>query len=531
MTVASIRSSTNDASVRKADHTNYVTTHDAAVGEGVSSVAEIFVGQQFPFATFFYGIWRPVLYFDLSGLGTVIEVVSATLTITCRNDFSTTDFTIRLVDGSVAEDTLAVADYGDLLAMLTAIADTITTNTWAGTKTFTLNAAGIALLTGSTTNLKKLCLRSENDINSTAPAGSERVGFATADDATEADRPLLILTYVGGSTASSNVTTQAVSAIDKTTATGNGNVTGLGTPEATQHGHVWATFPNPTTSDDKTTNGVPAATGAYTSALTGLLANTLYYCRAYVTNAIGTIYGAEVTFTTLADVPAVTTNPATIVSGLTALGSGSIDNQGGSGVTAHGLCWSTSANPTVADSKTDLGATIQLYSFTSLMTGLLVSTTYHFRAYATNASGTGYGADVTFATNAIGAPTVSTQAVTNALPTIAMGNGTIVAIGGGTITQHGHCWSTTANPTTADSKTTNGAGVAGVFTSLITGLTAGTGYHTRAYATNAYGTGYGEDVEFNQVAGELRGVIKVVGEAFVYTSKTGVRRYIQGVEY
>lgn len=92
------------------------------------------------------------------------------------------------------------------------------------------------------------------------------------------------------------VTTQAMTSIITTTATGNGNVTDLGDPAATQHGHCWNTTGTPTTSDDKTANGVPSATGAFTSSLTGLTSGTLYYVRAYVTNAIGTSYGGEVNF-------------------------------------------------------------------------------------------------------------------------------------------------------------------------------------------------------------------------------------------
>ena len=95
------------------------------------------------------------------------------------------------------------------------------------------------------------------------------------------------------------VTTQAVTDIAPTTATGNGNITNLGTPSATQHGHCWSTSANPTTADSKTENGVPAGTGAFTSTITGLTANTLYHVRAYATNSIGTSYGADVQFTTL----------------------------------------------------------------------------------------------------------------------------------------------------------------------------------------------------------------------------------------
>ena len=192
--MASLRSTTKDAHVFKGDSTSYTTTHDVDRGESAPSGAVLTVGQQFPIATDKYAIWRTVVYLDLSGYGASITVSAATLTITCGTDFSTTDFTIRMVDGSDAENTLSVFDYGDLRDSTTAIASTITTNTWTGTKTFTFNAAGLALLSGSTTNRKKLCLRSEEDINSSAPTGLENVGFASADDPL-VSTPLLSITY------------------------------------------------------------------------------------------------------------------------------------------------------------------------------------------------------------------------------------------------------------------------------------------------------------------------------------------------
>lgn len=93
------------------------------------------------------------------------------------------------------------------------------------------------------------------------------------------------------------VTTQAVTSIQPTTAIGNGNITAIGLAPVTQHGVCWNTSGSPTVSDDKTEEG-EASTGAFTSAMTGLTPETLYYCRAYATNSIGTSYGGEVTFTT-----------------------------------------------------------------------------------------------------------------------------------------------------------------------------------------------------------------------------------------
>jgi len=95
------------------------------------------------------------------------------------------------------------------------------------------------------------------------------------------------------------------------------------------------------------------------------------------------------------------------------------------------------------------------------------------------------------------APIVTTQAVTGINTTTATGNGTLVDLGYSNPTAHGVCWNTTGNPTIADNFTDEGAAAAtGAFTSGMTGLTSGTIYYVRAYATNAAGTGYGEQVAF-----------------------------------
>ena len=93
------------------------------------------------------------------------------------------------------------------------------------------------------------------------------------------------------------VTTTAISEIDKTTATGGGNVTADGDATVTARGICWSTSQNPTISGSHTTDGT--GTGSFTSAMTGLTAGTTYYVRAYATNIAGTAYGEEVSFTTL----------------------------------------------------------------------------------------------------------------------------------------------------------------------------------------------------------------------------------------
>jgi hypothetical protein len=96
------------------------------------------------------------------------------------------------------------------------------------------------------------------------------------------------------------VTTQAVSAITQTTATGNGNVTEHGGSLVTERGICWNTSGTPTTADSKATSS--GAMGAYTVSMSGLSAGTHYYARAYAINSIGTSYGAQEEFDTLSGV-------------------------------------------------------------------------------------------------------------------------------------------------------------------------------------------------------------------------------------
>lgn len=98
------------------------------------------------------------------------------------------------------------------------------------------------------------------------------------------------------------VTTQAVSSIASTTATGNGNVTADGGATVSERGVCWKTSTGPTTADSKANSGT--GTGAYTVSMTSLSPNTLYYVKAYAINSVGTSYGSEVTFTTLSSGPA-----------------------------------------------------------------------------------------------------------------------------------------------------------------------------------------------------------------------------------
>jgi len=105
----------------------------------------------------------------------------------------------------------------------------------------------------------------------------------------------------------------------------------------------------------------------------------------------------EVVEVTKQDVPEVTTQDVTNIGVSSATCGGIVTDDGGAEVTARGVCWSTSENPTITDCHTTDGSGTG--SYTSNMTGLSARTVYYVRAYATNSEGTSYGSRKSFTTN------------------------------------------------------------------------------------------------------------------------------------
>ncbi|MCK5147571.1 hypothetical protein KAR48_12510 [bacterium] len=291
------------------------------------------------------------------------------------------------------------------------------------------------------------------------------------------------------------ITTSDISNIAHEGASSGGNITNNDGAAITARGVCWSTSIYPTTADSKTTDG--SGDGTFTSSITGLASSTTYYVRAYATNAYGTSYGDNKQFTTTDGLPEVTTSSITQISYNSATGGGENLSDGGPTITAKGVCWSTSQNPTTSDSFTNDGTGTD--NFTSSITGLNASTTYYVRTYATNSTGTSYGANVEFTTTD-GLPEVTTSSITQITHNSASGGGTVTNDETLNVTARGVCWSTSTDPTTSNSHTTDGAGE-GSFTSSLSGLQSSTTYYVRAYATNANGTKYGDNKQFTTTDG------------------------------
>lgn len=293
-----------------------------------------------------------------------------------------------------------------------------------------------------------------------------------------------------------SVTTATISSITANFAISGGNVSDDGGGVVESRGVVWSTSENPTVDSNQgfTTNG--DGTGSFTSEITGLTPGTTYYVRAYATNSAGTAYGNEVIFITEEGMAEVVTLGIIDISGTTATGGGNVIDDKGDQVTARGVVWSTSEQPSISDYE---GYTVDgsgIGAFFSELTELTPLTEYFVRAYATNSAGTSYGTQVSFSTPE-DFPTVTTNDITEILFTSAKGGGNVISDGGGNVAAYGIVWSTSEDPTVQFNEgiTIDGEGT-GEFSSALSGLQPNTTYYVRAYATNNSGTAYGDEISF-----------------------------------
>jgi len=315
--------------------------------------------------------------------------------------------------------------------------------------------------------------------------------------------------------------TTTTSEITSTTAISGGTIFSDGGASITDKGIVWSTSPNPTITTNQGISSEGTGIDAFSSTITQLTPGTVYYVRSYSTNTIGTVYGQEEVFTTLAILPNLTTKLVSNITSTTAISGGNNTYDGGDYIMIKGIVWNTTPNPTTTSNQGITYEGEDNGAFTSALNQLLPNTLYYVRAYATNSIGTAYGQEEVF-TTLVGVPILATTAAAEITITTARSGGSISNDGGVPIINKGMVWSTSPNPTviTNEGITSDGSGM-DTFTSTITQLTPGTLYYVRAYSTNSIGTGYGQEVVFTTLSTLPTLTTTLVSDITSYTAYSG----------
>ena len=290
------------------------------------------------------------------------------------------------------------------------------------------------------------------------------------------------------------VTTGSATSVTATSATLNGTVNpnGASTTYYFQYGT--------TTSYGSTTLSTSAGSGTGSVSvsvdISGLTSNATYHYRLVATNSAGTSYGSDNEFT--ADVspkPEVTTGSASSVTASSATLNGTVNPNGAS--TTYYFQYGTTTSYGSSTTSTSAGSGSSSVSAIGPVSGLICSTTYHYRLVATNSAGTSYGSDKIFTTSDCPAdpPTVTTGSASSVTASSATLNGTVNP--NGASTTYYFQYGTTTSYGSSTTSTSAGSGSSSVSAiGPVSGLICSTAYHYRLVATNSAGTSYGSDKTF-----------------------------------
>jgi hypothetical protein len=253
-----------------------------------------------------------------------------------------------------------------------------------------------------------------------------------------------------------------------------------------EQGLVWSTSPHP----EKGKNSQAPGNGRdFLITMTGLSSNTGYYVRAFASNQGGTAYGEEFFFTTLPHIEAeVTTSQVSDITFKSAIVSGKVISSGTSAVTEVGVVYGNSPGVTLNNSKVQSG-----FPAIKVTIGRLnESTTYYVRAYVITGAGVSYGEELNFSTpSSLSVNTLSATKITYNSASVSAE----VLVAGSPVIERGVAFAEHELPTIEGTKATSGSGE-GVFTADIFDLKENTKYFARPYATNAFGTVYGDEISF-----------------------------------
>lgn len=176
----------------------------------------------------------------------------------------------------------------------------------------------------------------------------------------------------------------------------NVNIASDGGDRITKKGIVYSTSQTP---DFVNNDGL--VTSSSTSSkiqieLSGLSASTKYFVRSFAINSIDTAYSLLDSVTTLTPTVAKVEVELLSFASDAATFKYVVVNNGGAAITAKGIVWSKTVNPTIEANDGLAADTNNNTEFDIVMNGLTENTVYYARAYATNSQGTYYTDSIMF---------------------------------------------------------------------------------------------------------------------------------------
>jgi N-acetylneuraminic acid mutarotase len=312
------------------------------------------------------------------------------------------------------------------------------------------------------------------------------------------------------------------------------NYNGCVTASVTAKGLVWSTSANPTTSSYTGIYNAGSGNGVINYTITGLNPVTTYYVRAFSTNANGTVYGNERSFTTLPDLPTITTSAISNVTINSADGGGTVSSDGGAAVTAYGMVWGETSTPTINSNRGISNDGSGTGVFTSSIISLDDGTPYYARAYATNSAGTAYGSANSFTTLALPVIADSSEPYTNVTNSTAKVSGRIVSFGNGGLIEQGFAWATHSGVTTSDTKALSSNITVGPVSLTVRNLPIASQIYFVQFVTTSLGTVYGEEFEirtlnYTDTDGDgISDEVEQAGGNNGDSNRDGIPDYLQG---
>ena len=286
------------------------------------------------------------------------------------------------------------------------------------------------------------------------------------------------------------VQTKSATDITTTQATLNGSITSKGNSDITECGFYFGATDNPEQKYE-----VEYGSDNFSITVSDLTDGATYYYCAYATNAKGGARGEVISFTVnKAFAPNILTKDATDIGLFNVTLNGEILSDGGSTIIEYGFLFGIEPELT------------QRYTVSAPENGiisrniseLLEGTTYYYCAYAINAKGESRGDKKSFTTVPIEPPIVAVSTVSDITETTAKVSSKLTSTGRSSKLTVGFVYDTTEEPDLGRCLgfSSDTASLNKIFDKILTGLTKGTTYYVRSYATNEKGTTYSDDVWF-----------------------------------